>query len=108
MSLFRTISLRGGRSVAVSGLVVGLCAGLLGGCAQTGPQVTHHWVSQDKVAGNTYRSDVAACSQGGAELSANSAAFTAYQSCMKERGYALVAANDLEKVSSEQPVNTRY
>ena len=105
MPLFSTIRRRGRLFVSGSVIRAGF---LLTGCAQTGPQVTHHWVSQDKVAGNTYRSDVAACSQGGSELSANSAAFTAYQSCMKERGYALVAATDLEKVSGDQPVNTRY
>jgi len=67
---------------------------VLAGCANTAPQVTHHWVSQDKVAGNVYRNDVAACSQGAEELSANSAEFSAYERCMQDRGYSLVAARD--------------
>ena len=85
-----------------------VAASVIGGCANTAPQVTHHWVSQDKVAGNTYRNDVAACSQGNATLDATSAEFSAYQNCMKERGYSLVAATDLDEAKTQPAVNTRY
>lgn len=81
---------------------IGILAGVLvAGCAATGPQVTHHWVSQTNVAGNVYQNDVAACSNGEAEVQANSPEFAAYQACMNERGYALVAAADVGESGQE-------
>ena len=78
---------------------VSVVASVAVGCSTTAPETTHHWVSQDNVAGSVYRSDVAACSQSGAtagtEQQTNTAEFRAYQKCMNERGYALVAANEI-------------
>ena len=86
-----------GQSIGLKSVYLGTAAALmmLGGCATGAPQVTHHWVSQDKVAGNVYRNDVADCSSGVAELRVNSEEFSAYQACMKDRGYSLVAESDL-------------
>lgn len=78
-----------------------LAACVFTGCAANGTQATHHWVSQDKVAGNIYRNDVAFCSGGDEQLDAASPEFNAYQQCMNERGYALVAANEIGQTGRE-------
>ncbi len=87
---------RGSVGLIIAAAVVGLA-----GCANTVPQVTHHWVSQDKVAGNVYRNDVAACSAGNSELTPNTPEFQAYQACMNERGYALVAVNEVGEIGRD-------
>lgn len=78
-----------------------IAASVFAGCSTTGTEVTHHWVSQDKVAGNVYRNDVASCSAGNAQLEASSPEFKAYQQCMNSRGYALVAANEVGEPGRE-------
>ena len=78
-----------------------LAVSVFAGCSATGTQATHHWVSQDKVAGNVYRNDVASCSASNAQRDASSTEFKAYQQCMNERGYALVAANEIGEAGRE-------
>ncbi|MEM7217103.1 MAG: hypothetical protein AAF515_01970 [Pseudomonadota bacterium] len=66
----------------------------LGACVTT-PEVTHHWVSQSEVTGAEYRRDMVACGSV-EEVTADSAAFKAYEQCMNQRGYQLASVTDVE------------
>ncbi len=93
----------------VHSLRVAACTAVViaAGCSSTQPRTTHHWVSQDKVAASVYRNDVASCAQTSETAgmrtpqATNTAEFRAYQKCMSERGYVLVAANDVGEPGRE-------
>ena len=64
------------------------------GCTTSTPQANHHFVAQDQVAGSSYREDIVACAEAAKKSNAYRIEFSAYEACMQERGYALVAARD--------------
>lgn len=78
----------------IAQLATALTALALVGCTTSTPQGSHHFVAQDQVAGSSYREDIVACAEAAKKSNAYRIKFSAYEACMQERGYALVAARD--------------
>ncbi len=77
----------------IAQLAAALATLVLVGCTNTTPQVSHHFVAQGQVVASSYRADIVACAEAAKKPNSHRIKFSAYEGCMKERGYALVTDN---------------